>query len=314
MAIVYVICSDHSLPSGGIMKLYELVDILNANGFRSFLVHKRKNFRNIWFENSTQIIDYQSVKLKFDDIIVLPEGYAALIPNICPGVRKIIYNQNSFNTLRPFYDDPFAARLAYIHPDVIQVLTVSTYDLKVLRSIFPSANISMIPTSINEKLFHFCPNKSKTIAVMPRKMPDDFIYLMSFLSLGDQLNGYKFKVINDITLYETAQILKESAIFLSFSQKESFGLPPAEAMACGCIVIGYHGQGGKEFFKTTLTYPIEQSDILTYAKCITHVIQEFDSNPEKMRHMGQAASAFILENYPVENQKKSILKMISQFI
>jgi glycosyltransferase involved in cell wall biosynthesis len=35
--------------------------------------------------------------------------------------------------------------------------------------------------------------------------------------------------------------------FLSLSHKESFGLPPLEAMACGCRVAGFHSEGGREY-------------------------------------------------------------------
>ena len=38
-------------------------------------------------------------------------------------------------------------------------------------------------------------------------------------------------------------------IFLSFGHPEGFGLPLAEAAACGCYLIGYSGLGGREIFK-----------------------------------------------------------------
>ena len=52
-----------------------------------------------------------------------------------------------------------------------------------------------------------------------------------------------------------ADILRESQVFLSFGHPEGFGLPPAEALACGCLVIGYHGGGGREYFGPAGAYP-----------------------------------------------------------
>jgi glycosyltransferase involved in cell wall biosynthesis len=44
--------------------------------------------------------------------------------------------------------------------------------------------------------------------------------------------------------------LKESLLFLSFVNGEGLGLLAVEAMSCGCVVVGYDGMGGKEFFVT----------------------------------------------------------------
>lgn len=40
-----------------------------------------------------------------------------------------------------------------------------------------------------------------------------------------------------------------SRIFLSFSDLEGLGLPPIEAALCGNYVIGYHGGGGREYWR-----------------------------------------------------------------
>ena len=45
------------------------------------------------------------------------------------------------------------------------------------------------------------------------------------------------------------ELLQGSAMFLSFGHPEGFGLPVAEAMACGCAVVGYSGLGGRELFE-----------------------------------------------------------------
>ena len=38
-------------------------------------------------------------------------------------------------------------------------------------------------------------------------------------------------------------------VFLSLNKAEGFGLPPAEAIACGCRVVGFHGMAAREFFR-----------------------------------------------------------------
>lgn len=37
-------------------------------------------------------------------------------------------------------------------------------------------------------------------------------------------------------------------------------------MAMGCVVIGYHGQGAKEYFKEEFSYRVEQGDVIDICK------------------------------------------------
>ena len=45
---------------------------------------------------------------------------------------------------------------------------------------------------------------------------------------------------------EVAGALQDLDI-LSCGHPEGFGLPLAEAIACGCLVVGYHGLAGRDF-------------------------------------------------------------------
>ena len=50
---------------------------------------------------------------------------------------------------------------------------------------------------------------------------------------------------------EVALALQEALLFLSCGHPEGFGLPLAEAIACGCLVVGYHGLAGRDFATPT---------------------------------------------------------------
>lgn len=314
MPVVYVLCPDLKTPFGGVMKLYEVVDTLNANGIESYIIHDDKNFKAEWFENSTKITDFKSVVVKEDDLLIIPEVYGNHILKYYTGVRKIIFNQNSFYTLMQFKENISYAKEVYLHKDIAQVMVVSDHDYNFIKWLFPTVRLSRITLGINSNLFFYAADKKKQIAVMPRKVANDYNLLVQLLILREDLQEYTIKVIDNLSLENVAEILRESEIFLSFSHQESFGLPPAEAMACGCIVIGYHGQGGKEFFKADLTYPIEQSNLMDYTECVGKVIKQFETNPLKMQEIGRQASQFILNQYSKSNQEKSILTIVRQFI
>ena len=140
---------------------------------------------------------------------------------------------------------------------------------------------------------------------MPRKLMEDARQVILILKLRKNLKDWKFIPIENKNEKEVAQIMKESAFFLNFNRCEGFGLPAAEAMACGCYVIGYHGQGGKEYFKSEFSSIVESSDIIQYVNEIEKIAKIYDKSPNLILEKGKQASNFILSNYSMKMEEKS---------
>ncbi|GAG50437.1 unnamed protein product, partial [marine sediment metagenome] len=52
-------------------------------------------------------------------------------------------------------------------------------------------------------------------------------------------------------------------------------MPPAEAMACGCVVVGFDGDAGGEFMRAPgsgFCMPVQNGDMLAMAKAVHHVM------------------------------------------
>ncbi len=103
---------------------------------------------------------------------------------------------------------------------------------------------------------------------MARKSYHDISQVINILKTRGLDREYNFIPIDNCSEEDVAKILSESLMFLCFGTFEGFQLPPAEAMACGCIVIGYHGQGSKEFLKKDISFPVETGNILSFVKTI----------------------------------------------
>ena len=58
---------------------------------------------------------------------------------------------------------------------------------------------------------------------------------------------FRFKFVENVSQSELIVEYQKADIFVHLNHPEGFGLPPLEAMACGCVVVGYHGGGGQEF-------------------------------------------------------------------
>jgi glycosyltransferase involved in cell wall biosynthesis len=113
---------------------------------------------------------------------------------------------------------------------------------------------------------------------------------------------------------EVASILGESLVFLSFGYPEGFGLPAAEAMASGCVVVGFHGGGGREFFRTDFCYPIAQGDIVGFAKTVEAVLQEHSRDPIAVTSMGRRAADFIRSEYSPALEEAELLEFWSTLL
>ena len=142
---------------------------------------------------------------------------------------------------------------------------------------------------------------------MPRRLSKDSLSLINLLKLRNRLNGFQFVPIDKMTPQQVASTLKESLIFLSLSHREGFGLPPAEAMACGCIVIGYSGNGGDEFFDEKHCFPIKDGDILSFARTIENIIEQYSQNENSYNKITNDASNYILEKYSKEKTETEFI-------
>jgi glycosyltransferase involved in cell wall biosynthesis len=338
---IYFICPRSKKPIGGIKQIYRQVDILNENGFNAVILHKKTKYRCTWFKNNTKVesnfslfnkiefyldkkkkskikktfkllaLKYNSLlskKIESDSIIVFPEVMATIINLIEPDLKKVIYNQNCYLTFHGSHQHISTNQNPYITQNTIATIVVSEDSKEYIKFAFPNINLYRLRLGINDN-FSYRSSKKKQVAFMPRKAEDDINQVISLLKQRNTLKNWEFIAIDNKSEIEVATIMKESYIYLSFSQTEGFGLPPAEAMACGCIVIGYTGRGGKEYFKDDLTYEISDRDIIGFTSKIEEIANSFNLNESAFIKKGEKASEYILNEYNLENEKNDIISI-----
>jgi hypothetical protein len=288
--------------------MYRQVDILNGAGLAASIVHQKSGFRADWFQNKTPIV-HPPVPTKQHDILVLPEIFGSAIAETNEPVRKVIFNQNAYYTFRGHTLDTSDFRTPYHYGDVISAIVVSEDSRRYLSHCFPRLPLHRIRYSVDPTLFYYPKAKQKQIAFMPRKSLEDAQQIINILKFRRALKDFGVVPIDKNSEKETAAILRDSALFLSFGHPEGFGLPPAEAMACGCVTIGYHGNGGREFWKPEFSFPIEVGDILGYAKTVQRVIELLSNDPAPFMAMTRHASEFIRQTYSPESERKDILSV-----
>lgn len=242
------------------------------------------------------------------DIIVIPEIFVENWDNLYPENEFIIYIQECFLLLR---NNPktFRIREKILSPKMLGVLLNSEYGNSYLKYIFPDIQIFKIRHSIGfSKPGEI--KKEKILLYTSRKLKSDSNQVVNIIKIRGKLADWKIIDMNKngqvLSDEDFEDLMQKSAIFLSFSETEGFGLPPAEAMKCGCIVIGYTGYGGRDYFLEEFSYPIEERNILQFVKTIEEVALNYSNTDIKIK--GLLASEYISQNYNDEIEKQDIIK------
>lgn len=307
-----MLCPELPHPSGGVRKLYRLVDVLRANGIPAVIGHQQPGFRYTWFESATPIAYGPDMWPSDSDLLVVPEVNCWEITPQTRGIRKIIFNQNAYQTFltRNGSDCP----PPYLNPDYLATLVVSEDSRAYLQYAFPGHPVFRIHNSIDPALFYFPAAKSRRIAYMSGKNPADAAQVLGIMAARRSLRGFEIVPIEDKTETQTAAILRDAAVFLSFCVQEGWALPPMEAMACGCVTIGYDGCGGREYFTDEHAFPVRRDDIIGFVATVERTLEALEHAPHPLIQKSRRASQFIHAQYSPSREEDDILHAWEQIM
>lgn len=250
------------------------------------------------------------LELKPHDVIVMPEYW---YPNLCdlfPVSRRILLAQDVFGLMEAVRGDR-ARNASLVLNSFDAVITTSAASGAAYEYLSGGSSFS-VPVVVSKPNLTSSVRKKKQIAYFRRKRLREADLLSNLLSHREIFADWSFVAIENMSEEEVAQTLSESLVFLSFSSCEGFGLPPAEAMAAGCLVIGYTGVGGEEYFTDDIAFPIADSDLIAFAKTVEAIAGEYERDPARLDQMRHAASKRIVERYSFEAMSKAVLDVWSQ--
>jgi hypothetical protein len=304
---IYYFCPDLNFPSGGIRKLYDHVDLLNSRGFTASILHQKPGFRVDWYSNNTRVSYLPQTQLSPSDVLLLPEGCGPGMSLLAPGVRKVVFNQNCYYTFAGYGFDPQATVTPYVNPEFVAVIVVSDDSRQYLQYAFPNLRIFRLHIGMNAQRFAYQGQKRRQICFMPRRHAEDAEQVVSILKFRGMLRDFSVVPIHNMSDQQVVQTLQESLLFLSFGFPEGWPSPPAEAMMCGCVVVGYHGWGGREYFNPDYCYPVEPGDVIGFARTVERVIQECARDPGTVLRKGALAAQYITTNHTPQREEAEVL-------
>lgn len=305
---IYFPCRQFTKPTGGVQMIYRQVDLLNQSGFSAAVLHREAEFRCQWFPNKTRILGGILTINPDLSIVVVPEVYEqAEYAKLPKDIPFVIFNQNVYYTFEKFSVNFEEEYLPYADPNLLGVIVVSEDSKNYIQTAFPQVKVHRVRCSVDPELFYFPERKTNQICFLARKNFMDVQQVCQILRHRDRLQGFQLVRVLDLPQAKLAEMMRNSAIFMSFGDPEGFGLPAAEAMAAGCLTVGYHGRGGREFFKPEFSYPIERGDILGFVQAVEQAIDDWVNRPEATITKVKQASAYIRSTYSLANQTDDVV-------
>ncbi|MDA7433810.1 hypothetical protein N8458_01355 [Synechococcus sp. AH-601-P18] len=316
---------DIAKPIGGVKQLHRVCEILLSLGFDCHLVQEDPSFHPEWFDSNVKTVSRKSWLSRHDlnpnvDIIVIPETFLPAIDSFHPLIKKIIFNQNSSYTfgLPGHHCDVNKTELYYLHPHVIQVWCISSHDHQFIANTLRASTtkphrIINALTSV-DSLSHSVPKK-KQICFMPRKNSRDAEIVTSLLASQKVLDTWRVVAIDKCAHSDVLKTFEKSLIYLSFGHPEGFGLPVAEAMACGCAVVGYTGLGGRELFRikssARINHEVEFGDWFGFVQGVLLINSRLKNNPDLFLSQLAFHAMKIKSLYSTYNMTSSIANAIN---
>lgn len=299
---IYYLCLDSNTPSGGRKVLYRHVDILNAAGIDAAVMHESANFRMTWFENNARVVGFDH-PLTERDVLVIPETWGPQIHKLAPQQPFVIFNQNAYYTFGGY--NFTESETPYRSENLLAVMTISEDSRQYLEYTWPGVKVQRVRWGLNDSLFHHAHTKNRVIAYMPRKHADEANQILNILKWRGELAGWAVKAIDGQPYEEVANILKESAIFMATGYPEGCPMPPAEAIACGCSVVGYTGRGADEY-RDFYRQVISTGDIVSFARAMAHAMRDFEAYGQPRTSITQ--SMILLDRYSRQREEQDVIK------
>jgi hypothetical protein len=191
---------------------------------------------------------------------------------------------------------------------LVGILAVSRDSADLLRYAFPGIDVHVARNVVDPSVFHPAGGaRGRRIAYLTHRRPAEREQLFHMLRSRGSLDGWELVPIAGRTERETADLMRSSPIFLSFSGNEGFGLPPAEAMAAGCYVVGFTGRAGGEFFDPACSGPVPEADLVAFGRAVEESCAAYDADPQTLAKAGRAASELVLSRYSVGGLREDLL-------
>ena len=281
MKTIIYYCPNFVAPIGGVRVLYSHSQVINdlADERINSQIHHwwDPGFVCTWFEHSAN--RKMDKELNPDrDFVMFAESqiYTMWKDMVAQGVRYGIFAQNGYVLNANIAAD----EIAECYEKASLIVSISDDVTQCIEFLFPQHMHKLIQVhyTVDPALFNVDEglSKRKVITYMPRKNAGHVALVMNYLKMRLSPE-WVLQPIEGLNQEGVAKALQESSIFMAFSEFEGVPLPPVEAALCGNLVVGNHGEGGREYWSPPIFTDISMGNIKQFAGSVLEQVQLIES-------------------------------------
>lgn len=322
------LCPDINSASGGVAVIYDMVSLLNRAGYEAAVLHNSPSAgypdyphavpayytRRLWRTHwryaglrgklamarkrfTARKARLRPLSIRPTDVIIVPEYLLAEAIEAFYSWPLVVFVQNPFALMRAY------KKALQRGNDPSESISFWLGMSDVCRSHMTMLNCApsaYFPVSMKPHEFPFKYEKQPLITYMPRKRLMEAEIIVEALERRGKVSGYRIEALDNISRAEVAAKLAHSLVFVSLLQHESLGFPAAEAMASGCVVVGFDGLGGAEFFDNTTGVPVTEGDVAGVVEAVEQVVREYEKDPVNLDALRKHASQVVNKRYSTD--------------
>ena len=303
-------------PSGGGIVSHshsETINSINYKTVKSCVLYPYKlNFKTSWFDTGAQFKRDLNLDPK-SEFIVIPEIFAVRHAQslIALGVSYAINVQNGY--LIDFESSQFGASyndIKEVYEKADFIIGISDDAVANIKLTFPNCASRIIKSyyiidKAQFKPFHL---KKNIISYMPRKLARH-TELFIFMVKQSLPPNWMIEVLDNLPEKVVYEKLSDTKIFLSFSELEGLAMPPVMAALSGAHVIGYTGEGCKEYFHYSCFTEISSGDIKNFITELLECIRKMESGTYVVE---EAELTELSERFSQNTQKNYIKELTTK--
>lgn len=282
-------------PTGGIRVIYNYVARLREMGFEAYVYHPLDKHKYQYADENVPI--FKGNIITSSDHLVIPDVFVSQISD-----STIDKNQNYSLLIQ----NPYILRSMSRYSDLnklleaingaSRVLCISDDAIEMILRICPSCEhkVMRVTWSLDPEKFVNQKHKERLITYMPRKNITHINLLLECLHASLPSN-WRFQAIEGVSQKELCNLLAQSSIFLQFGFFEGLPAPPVEAALSGNYVIGYHGNGGREYWKKPNFTNVNVGDISNFSQQILALITRIDSMGSQKGELEDGISGLVMK-------------------